>query len=50
MIRKKDYDKFEGYYKGYTGWFNLDHEFFKEMFLHLNQPSMKKYMKSILKV
>ena len=28
-IRKKDSDKFEGQYKGSTGWFNLNHEFKK---------------------
>ena len=28
-IRRKDSDKFEGQYKGSTGWFNLDHEFLK---------------------
>ena len=27
-IHRKDYDKFEGQYKGSTGWLNLDHEFF----------------------
>ena len=26
--RKKDSDEFEGRSKGYTGWFNLDHDFF----------------------
>ena len=26
-IRRKDSDKFEGKSKGYTGWFNTDHEF-----------------------
>ena len=25
-IRRKDSDKFEGQYKGSTGWFNIDHE------------------------
>ena len=27
-IIRKDSDKFEGEYKGFTGWFNLDREFF----------------------
>ena len=27
--RRKDSDKFEGQYKGSTGWFNLDNEFLK---------------------
>ena len=31
-IRRKDPDKFEGQSKGYTGWFNLDRDFFKEEF------------------
>ena len=33
-------DRFEGQSKGYSGWFNLDHEFLKEKFLHLNQNSI----------
>ena len=28
-VRRKDSDKFESQSKGYTGWFNLDHEFLK---------------------
>ena len=28
-IIRKDSDKFVGQYKGYTRWFNLDHEFLK---------------------
>ena len=28
-IRGKYSDKFEGQYKGYTGWFNPDHDFLK---------------------
>ena len=49
-IHRKDSNNFEGQSKGSTGWFNLDHEFFKESFLRLNRTSVKKIMKSILKV
>ena len=28
QICRKDSDKFDGKSKGYTGWFNLDHDFF----------------------
>ena len=31
-IRRKDLDKFEGQYKGSTGWFNIDHEFLRKKF------------------
>ena len=31
-IRRKDSYKFEGKSKGYTGWFNIDHEFLKIKF------------------
>ena len=46
-FRRKDSDKFEGQSKRSTVWFNLDHEFFKETFLHLNQTSIKLYEKDI---
>ena len=32
IIRRKDLDNFEGKSIGSTGWFNLDHEFFKRKF------------------
>ena len=32
--------KFESQSKGYTVWFNLDHEFLKESFLRLNRTSI----------
>ena len=32
MVRRKYLDDFEGQYKGSTGWFNPDHEFFKRKF------------------
>ena len=35
-ISRKDSDKFEIQYKGSTGWFNLDHEFFKRQFSTLS--------------
>ena len=38
-IYKKYSDNFEGQSKGSTGWFNLDHDFFSESFLHLNRTS-----------
>ena len=50
IIRMKDSDKFDGQSKGFTGWFNLDHEFLKKNILHLNQTSIFFLMKSILKV
>ena len=31
-IRKKDSEKLEGHSKESTGWFNLDHDIFKEIF------------------
>ena len=31
-IRRNDSDKFEGQSKGYTGWFNIDHELKKKFF------------------
>ena len=31
-IRRKYSDKFEGQYKGSTGWFNLDSEFFLNIY------------------
>ena len=31
-IRRKDSDNFEGRSKGYTGWFNIDHELKKKFF------------------
>ena len=37
-IRGKDSDKFEGHYKGSTGWFNLNSEFFlKKYFYNLTR-------------
>ena len=49
-IHGKDSDKFMGQSKGSTGWFNLDRKFLKENRLHLNQTSIKNFMKRILKV
>ena len=49
-IRSKNSDKFEGQSKGYIGWFNLDSDFKKRKFLQLNQTSIRKFMKRILKV
>ena len=46
-ILRKDLDNFEVQYKGSTGWFNLDHEFKNESFLHLNRTSMIFYEKDI---
>ena len=43
-------DKFEGQSKGSTGYFNLDIEYLKRKILHLNQTSIKTFMKRILKV
>ena len=40
-ICKKDSDKFVGQSKGYTGWFNIDHELKKEKFPHLNHNYIK---------
>ena len=34
-IRRKDSDKFEGQSKGYTVWFDLDHEFVTRNFSKL---------------
>ena len=49
-IRRKNSDEFEGQSKGYIVWLNLDNEFLEENFLHLNQTSIKRYMKIILQV
>ena len=49
-IRKKYSDKFEGQSKGSTVWFNIDHEFLRKIYLHLNQTPIKKIMKRILMV
>ena len=48
-IRRRDPDKFEGQSKGYTGWFNLDHEFIEIKLSALEPDLYKKFMKSILK-
>ena len=45
MIHRKDLDKFEGKYKGSTGWFNPDHVFKGEIFLHFNRTSIYIFMK-----
>ena len=47
-IHRKDYDKFEGQYKGSTGWFILDHDFLKRKFSTL-EPDFytKKYERDI---
>ena len=50
IIRRKDSEKFEGQSEGSTGFFNLNHELKKETFLHLNQTSIKTFMKRTLKV
>ena len=42
IIRRKDSYKFEGQSKGYTGWFNLDHEFLKRTFSTLELDFYKK--------
>ena len=39
-IRTKYSDKFQGQSKGSTKWFNLDHDFLEESFLHLNRSSI----------
>ena len=48
-IRRKDLDNFEGQSKGSTGWFNLDHEFFKRnvstLELHFYNFSIKNILK-----
>ena len=41
-ICRKDSNKFEGHFKVSTGLFNLDHEFLKENFLHLNLIFIRK--------
>ena len=48
-IYRKDSDKFEGQYKGSTGWFNLDHDYFKRKFSTLEPDLYKNFMKRILK-
>ena len=40
-IRRKDSDQFEGQYKGYTGWFNTDHEFSRRDFSTLEPDFYK---------
>ena len=40
-IHMKDLDKFEGHFKGSTGWFNIDIEFY--FFLQLIQNSIKPF-------
>ena len=42
-IRRKDLYKFEGQYKGYTGWFDLDHDIFKIKISTLEQDLYKKH-------
>ena len=49
-IHRKYLDNFEGHSIGSTGWFNLDHEWLKRNFLHLNRTSVKNFLKRILKV
>ena len=49
-IRKKDSDKFEGHYKGSTGWFNLDNEVLNGNFSTIEPDLYKTFMKNILKV
>ena len=44
MICRKDSDRFEGQYKGYTGWFNLDHEL-KTIFYTFEPDFYKNLMK-----
>ena len=46
----KDSKKFEGQYKGYIGWFNIDHDFLKRKISTLEPDFYKKFMKIILKV
>ena len=40
MICRKYLDKFQGQSTASTGWFNIDHEWFKKSFLHLNRTSI----------
>ena len=40
-IHRKGLDKFQGQSTASTGWFNLDHEWLKRTFLHLNRVSIK---------
>ena len=49
-IRRNNLDNFEGQSKGSTGWFNLDHEFLKRKFLHLNRTSIKNFLNNTFKV
>ena len=41
-IRRKYLDNSQGQYTGSTGWFNIAHEWLKEMFLHLKRTSIIK--------
>ena len=43
-IRRNCSDKFEGWYKGYTGWFNINSESLRRIFILLNQTSIKEYL------
>ena len=47
-IRRKHSDKFEGQYKGSTGWFNVDREFF--LISTLEPDFYTNFIKIILKV
>ena len=46
--RRKDLDNFEGQSIRSTCWFNLDHEWLKRKFIHLNWTSTKNVLKRIL--
>ena len=48
-IYRKYSDNFQGQSKGSTGWSNLDHEFLKIEFLHLNWTSIFFIMKGYLR-
>ena len=48
-ISRDPLDSFEGPSKGYTGWFNIDHEFLKRKISTLELDLYFKDMKGILK-